>query len=63
MKDLSVKFWAKRGHFVINAARIGLTVNHGNFATEKEAEAEAELLKAKFLAGAIVQPSVVTKMS
>ena len=61
MKDLSVKFWAKRGHFVINAARIGLTVNHGNFATEKEAEAEAELLKAKFLAGAIVQPSVVTK--
>jgi len=51
MKDLPIKFWAKRGHFVINAARIGLSVNHGNFATEKEAVAEAEKLKAKFVLG------------
>ncbi len=51
MKDLPIKFWAKRGHFVINAARVGLSVNHGNFATEKEAVAEAEKLKAKFVLG------------
>jgi integrase len=49
MKDLPVKFWKKRGYFVINAARVGLTVNHGKFETEYDAKKEAEILKAKFL--------------
>ena len=59
MKDLPVKFWAQRGHWVINAARVGLTVNHGNFETKEEALFEAEMLKAKFLTGMIAQPMKV----
>lgn len=62
MKDLSVKFWAKRGYYVINAERIGLSVNHGNFATEGEAIAEAEKLKAKFILGRDVQADEKPKL-
>ena len=51
MKDLPIKFWAKRGYFIINASRVGLSHSYGNFATEKEAVAEAEKLKAKFVLG------------
>jgi integrase len=62
MKDLPVKFWKKRGHFVINAARVGLSVNHGNFATENEAIAEAEKLKAKFVLGRDVKADEKPKL-
>ena len=51
MKDLPIKFWAKRGHWVINAARIGLDTKHGNFLTKADAIVEAEKLKAKFVLG------------
>jgi integrase len=61
MKDLSVKFWKKRGHYVINASRVGLSVNHGNFATRDAALAEAEMLKARFLTGMIAQPLQISK--
>ena len=62
MKDLSVKFWAKRGYFVINATRIGLSHSYGNFATEGEAIAEAEKLKAKFILGRDVQADEKPKL-
>jgi integrase len=61
MKDLTVKFWAQRGYYVINASRVGLSHSYGNFKSYDAAIAEAELLKAKFLTGAIVQPVAVTK--
>jgi len=51
MKDLSVKYWQQRGHWVINAARIGLDTKHGNFLTKADAIVEAEKLKAKFILG------------
>lgn len=62
MKDLSVKFWAKRGYYVINATRIGLSHSYGNFATEGEAIAEAEKLKAKFILGRDVQADEKPKL-
>jgi len=63
MKDLSVKFWAKRGYYTINASRVGLSVNHGRFETESAALEQAEMLKAKFLTGQIAAPVAVTKCS
>ena len=63
MKDLSVKFWARRGYYTINASRVGLSVNHGRFETEAAALEQAELLKAKFLTGQIAAPVAVTKCS
>jgi len=63
MKDLSVKFWAKRGYYTINASRVGLSVNHGRFETEAAALEQAEMLKAKFLTGQIAAPVAVTKCS
>ena len=62
MKDLSVKFWEKRGHYVINASRVGLSVNHGNFATQDEALAEAERLKAQFVLGHDVEAKAKPKL-
>ena len=61
MRDLSVKFWQKRGHWVINANRVGLDTKHGRFATEAAARQEAEMLKAKFLTGQIAAPVSITK--
>jgi len=63
MKDLSVKFWARRGYYTINASRVGLSVNHGRFETEAAALEQAELLKAKFLTGQIAARVAVTKCS
>ena len=63
MKDLPIKFWAKRGYFIINASRVGLSHSYGNFATEKEAVAEAEILKARFITGQIAKPLVINKCS
>ena len=63
MKDLSVKFWARRGYYTINASRVGLSVNHGRFETEAAALEQAEMLKAKFLTGQIAAPVAVTKCS
>ena len=63
MKDLSVRFWKERKHFIIDARRVGLTHAHGNFTTKKEALKEAELLKAKFLTGAIAEKVDVVKVS
>jgi hypothetical protein len=62
MKDLPVKFWAKRGYFIINATRVGLSHSYGNFATEKEAVLEAEKLKAKFVLGRDVQAEEKPKL-
>ena len=62
MKDLPVKFWKKRGYFVINAARVGLTINHGKFETEDDAKKEAEILKAKFLLNVDVVASEKPKL-
>ena len=62
MRDLSVKFWKKRGYYVINAARVGLSVNHGNFATKGEAIAEAEKLKAQFVLGHDVEANTKPKL-
>ena len=53
--DLKVRFWEERGHYVINAARVGLHINYGKFQSEGEALAEAELLKARFLSGVAQQ--------
>ena len=61
MKNLSIKFWTKRGYYVINASRVGLSVNHGRFETEAAALEEAEMLKAKFLTGQIAAPVSITK--
>jgi len=61
MRDLSVKFWEKRGHWVINANRVGLDTKYGRFETEDEALFEAEMLKAKFLTGMIAQPVKLSK--
>ena len=63
MKDLSVKYWQQRGHWVINAARIGLDTKHGNFPTKEAALSEAEILKAKFITGQIAKPLVINKCS
>ena len=62
MKDLPVKFWAKRGYYIINATRVGLSHSYGNFATEKEAVVEAEKLKAKFVLGRDVQADEKPKL-
>ena len=53
--DLKVRFWEERGHYVVNAARVGLHTNYGKFQSEGEALAEAELLKARFLSGVAQQ--------
>ena len=45
MTPLKVKKY--RDYWVINAARVGLSIRHGNFATKAEAVAEAERLVAK----------------
>ena len=62
MKDLSVKFWDKRGHWVINANRVGLDTKHGNFASKAEALAEAERLKAQFVLGHDVEAKEKPKL-
>jgi len=62
MRDLSVKFWKERGYYVINAARVGLSVNHGNFATKGEAVREAERLKAQFVLGQDVEAKAKPKL-
>lgn len=62
MKDLSVKYRADNNCYCINAARIGLSDKHGGFATEKEAIAEAEKLKAKFILGRDVQADEKPKL-
>lgn len=54
MTPLKVKKY--RDYWVINAARLGLTIRHGNFATKAEAVAEAERLVAKHTLGMIDQP-------
>lgn len=54
MTPLKVKKY--RDYWVINAARVGLTIRHGNFATKAEAVAEAERLVAKHTLGMIDQP-------
>ena len=53
--DLKVRFRKERGHYVINAARVGLHTHYGKFQSEGEALAEAELLKARFLSGVAQQ--------
>jgi len=63
MKDLTVKFWAQRGYYVINASRVGLSHSYGNFKTYDAAIVKAELLKAEFLTGVISQPARVTNCS
>tara|TARA_R110002126_G_scaffold29003_1_gene96378 strand:+ start:54 stop:1361 length:1308 start_codon:yes stop_codon:yes gene_type:complete len=62
MKDLKVRRRSGRGHFVINAVRVGLTHAHGNFATEDDAKKEAEILKAKFLLNVDVVASEKPKL-
>lgn len=62
MKDLSVKYRADNNCYCINAARIGLSDKYGGFATEKEAIAEAEKLKAKFILGRDVQADEKPKL-
>ena len=62
MRDLSVKFWEKRGHWVINANRVGLDTKHGNFASKAEAIAEAERLKAQFVLGHDVEAKEKPKL-
>lgn len=62
MKDLSVKYRADNNCYCINAARIGLSDKYGGFATEKEAIAEAEKLKAKFVLGRDVQDEEKPKL-
>ena len=54
MTPLKVKKY--RDYWVINAARVGLTIRHGNFATKAEAVAEAERLVAKHTLGLVDQP-------
>ena len=54
MTPLKVKQY--RDYWVINAARVGLTIRHGNFATKAEAVAEAERLVAKHTLGIVDQP-------
>ena len=54
MTPLKVKKY--RDYWVINAARVGLTIRHGNFATKPEAVAEAKRLVAKHTLGMIDQP-------
>ena len=58
MKHLKIKYWKARKHYVINAARIGLSVNYGNYATKAEAEKEAKELLAKFTLGMVVKEEV-----
>ena len=53
MTPLKVKKY--RDYWVINAARVGLTIRHGNFATKAEAVAEAERLVAKHTLGIVDQ--------
>ena len=60
MKQLKVKYWSQRGIFVINALRIGLTVNHGSFKTESEAREAADELLAKFTLGMVVKKDLPT---
>ncbi len=63
MKDLKVNYWQERKHWVIDARRVGLNVRQGNFSTKSAALKEAELLKAKFLTGAIAEKVDVVKVS
>ena len=62
MKDLAVKYRADNKCYCINAARVGLSDKYGSFATEKEAVAEAEKLKAKFVLGRDMQADEKPKL-
>tara|TARA_R100000995_G_scaffold56172_1_gene27748 strand:- start:161 stop:1408 length:1248 start_codon:yes stop_codon:yes gene_type:complete len=62
MRDLSVKFWEKRGHWVINANRVGLDTKHGNFESREAAMKEAEKLKAQFVLGQDVEAQAKPKL-
>lgn len=55
MKQLKVKYWKQRDIFVINALRIGFSVNHGSFQTEAEARKAADELLAKFTLGMVAK--------
>ena len=55
MKQLKVKYWKQRDIFVINALRVGFSVNHGSFKTESEARKAADELLAKFTLGMVAK--------
>ena len=63
MKDLKVRYWEARKHWVIDARRVGYSHAHGNYPSQKAAIKEAELLKAKFITGAIAEKVDVVKVS
>ena len=63
MKDLKVRYWDARKHWVIDARLVGLNNRYGNYPSQKAAIKEAELLKAKFITGAIAEKVDVVKVS
>jgi len=63
MKDLKVRYWEKRKQWVIDARRIGFNNRYGNYPSKAAALKEAELLKAKFITGAIAEKVDVVKVS
>ena len=63
MKDLKVRYWEARKHWVIDARLVGLNNRYGNYPSQKAAIKEAELLKAKFITGAIAEKVDVVKVS
>ena len=63
MKDLKVRYWEARKHWVIDARRVGYSHAHGNYPSKKAAVKEAELLKAKFITGAIAEKIEIVKVS
>ena len=63
MKDLKVRYWDARKHWVIDARRVGYSHAHGNYPSKKAAVKEAELLKAKFITGAIAEKIEIVKVS
>ena len=62
MKDLKVRYWEARKHWVIDARRVGYSHYYGNFSSKAAALKEAELLKAKFITGAIAEKVDVVKV-
>ena len=63
MKDLKVRYWEERKQWVIDARRIGFNNRYGNYLSKAAALKEAELLKAKFITGAIAEKVDVVKVS
>ena len=57
MKPLKIRYWADRGYWIIDARRVGLNNNHGQYATEAEAREAADELQAKHTLNLLEKPA------